>query len=71
MSAQSEETKLKLKKAKRMTILFNKIKTKLGLLEPLTPTWHWARTIRLSPVFGLLAFRLGAFGCILGHWPLF
>ena len=41
MSAQSEEMKLKLKKAKRMTILFNKIKTKLGLLEPLTPTWHW------------------------------
>ena len=41
LSADEISKKAKVKNAKQMTFLFNKIKTKIGILEPLTPTWHW------------------------------
>ena len=30
-----------LKNSKVMTLLFNKIKSKVGVMEALTPTWYW------------------------------
>ena len=41
LSADEICKKAKAKNAKQMTYLYNKIKTKIGILEPLTPTWHW------------------------------
>ena len=35
------EHKEKRRNAKKMTTLFNKIKSKVVQMEPLTPTWHW------------------------------
>ena len=33
--------KARVRNAKALTLLFNKLRTKIGILEPLAPTWSW------------------------------
>ena len=40
-SVEELASKAKVKNAKQLTLLFNKLRTKIGILEPITPTWYW------------------------------
>ena len=42
---QTEAVKAKAKKHKALSILFNKLKAKIGTIEPLAPTWAWTCNI--------------------------
>jgi len=44
-SAETLAAKARVKNAKALTMLFNKIRSKIGVLEPLTPTWSWVCTV--------------------------